>query len=81
MERFIFFGFGLDQKSTMRHVVKYPHYASLISRRRRIVLRTVAAAVVFIDHAPPATTFLQALQPQIPTALRLTVSLPQNEHV
>ena len=44
-------------------------------------LRTVAAAVVFIDQAPPATTFLHALQSQIPTALRFTVSLPQNEHV
>jgi len=64
-------------------------YASLISRRRRIVLgldrgtylRTVAAAVVFIDQAPPATTFLHALQFQIPTAWRFTVSLPQKEHV
>lgn len=44
-------------------------------------LRTVAAAVVFIDQAPPATTFLQALQFQIPTAVRFTVSLPQKEQV
>ena len=44
-------------------------------------LRTVAAAVVFIDQAPPATTFLHALQFQIPTAWRFTVSLPQKEHV
>lgn len=56
-------------------------YASLSSRRRRMVLRTVAAAVVLSDHAPPATDLLQALQCQMPTALRFTVSLPQNEQV
>lgn len=52
-----------------------------IHHERRTYLRTVAAAVVFIDQAPPATTFLQALQSQIPTAVRFTVSLPQNEQV
>ena len=56
-------------------------YASLISRRRRMVLRTVAAAVVLMLHAPPATFLLQALHSQTPTTLRLTVSLPQKEQV
>lgn len=37
-------------------------------------LRTVAAAVVETVHAPPAMTFLQDEQFQIPTADRLTVS-------
>ena len=44
-------------------------------------LRTVAAAVVETVHAPPATVFLQALHSQIPTAVRLTESLPQKVHV
>lgn len=37
-------------------------------------LRTVAAAVVETVQAPPAVVFLQALQCQIPTAVRLTES-------
>lgn len=37
-------------------------------------LRTVAAAVVETVHAPPAVVFLQALQCQMPTAVRLTES-------
>lgn len=37
-------------------------------------LRTVAAAVVEIVHAPPAMTFLHARQFQIPTADRFTES-------
>lgn len=37
-------------------------------------LRTVAAAVVETVQAPPAMTFLHALQPQMPTADRFTVS-------
>lgn len=43
-------------------------YASVISRNRRTVLRTVAAAVVVTVHAPPAITFLHELQRQMPTA-------------
>jgi len=56
-------------------------YASVRSRRRRIVLRTVAAAVVDTVHAPPAMTFLHAEQFQMPTARRFTLSLPQNVQV
>jgi len=56
-------------------------YASVISRNRRIVLRTVAAAVVDTVHAPPAMTFLHELQFQIPTAERFTVSFPQKVQV
>ena len=37
-------------------------------------LRTVAAAVVDTVHAPPAMTFLQDEQPQIPTADLFTES-------
>lgn len=48
---------------------------------KKTYLRTVAAAVVLSDQAPPATTLLQELQFQIPTAVRFTVSLPQNEQV
>jgi hypothetical protein len=44
-------------------------------------LRTVAAAVVERVHAPPAMTFLQERHSQMPTALRLTLSLPQKAHV
>ena len=44
-------------------------------------LRTVAAAVVETVQAPPAVVFLQALQCQIPTAVRLTESFPQKVHV
>lgn len=55
--------------------------ASVNSRSRRIVLRTVAAAVVVTVHAPPAMVFLQALQFQIPTADLFTESFPQKVHV
>ena len=44
-------------------------------------LRTVAAAVVETVQAPPAVVFLHALQCQIPTAVRLTESLPQKVHL
>lgn len=44
-------------------------------------LRTVAAAVVDRVHAPPAMTFLHERHSQMPTALRLTLSFPQNVHV
>src|SRR5271169_4792374 len=37
-------------------------------------LRTVAAAVVVTDHAPPAIVFLHARQCQMPTAVLLTES-------
>lgn len=36
--------------------------------RQETYLRTVAAAVVETVHAPPATTFLHDLHPQMPTA-------------
>lgn len=42
-------------------------------------LRTVAAAVVETVHAPPAVVFLQALQCQMPTAVRLTESCEAHE--
>jgi hypothetical protein len=42
--------------------------------RRDAYLRTVAAAVVDTVHAPPAMTFLHALQFQIPTAVLFTES-------
>jgi hypothetical protein len=41
----------------------------------------VALAAVVTIQAPPATVFLHDLQDQIPTALRLTASLPQKAHV
>jgi len=53
-------------------------YTSFISRRRRIVDRTVAAVAVDIVYAPPANTFLQPLQFHTPTTDRLTAFLPQN---
>lgn len=56
-------------------------YASVISLSRRTVLRTVAAAVVVTVQAPPAMTFLHELQFQMPTAVRLTESFPQNVQV
>ena len=43
--------------------------------------RTVAAAEVLSVQAPPAMTFLQARHSQMPTALRLTESLPQKVQV
>jgi hypothetical protein len=43
-------------------------------RKKVTHLRTVAAAVVDTVQAPPAMTFLQAPQFQIPTAERLTLS-------
>jgi hypothetical protein len=46
-----------------------------------MVPRTVAAAVVDTVQAPPAITFLHPRHSQIPVALRLTASLPQNVHV
>lgn len=49
--------------------------------RRRIVDRTVAAAVVATVQAPPARVFLQARHFQIPTAERFTESLPQKVQV
>ena len=51
------------------------------SRKRRIVERTCAACAVFIEYAPPASTFLHALHFQIPTAVRFTESFPQKRHV
>lgn len=56
-------------------------YASVSSRNRRTVLRTVAAAVVETVHAPPAITFLHDPQFQMPTAVLFTESLPQNVQV
>lgn len=50
-------------------------------REGRAHLRTVAAAVVETVQAPPAVVFLHALQCQIPTAVRLTESLPQKVHL
>lgn len=50
-------------------------------RARNAHLRTVAAAVVETVQAPPAVVFLHALQCQIPTAVRLTESLPQKVHL
>jgi len=46
-----------------------------------MVLRTVTAAVVLTDQAPPAIVLLQLLHSQIPTAVRLIASLPQNGQV
>jgi len=63
-----------------RHVPR-SFYASVISRNRRTVLRTVAAAVVETVHAPPAITFLHEWQFQMPTAVRFTESLPQKVQV
>jgi len=60
------------------------HRLKLVAQARKMRhahLRTVAAAVVETVHAPPAMTFLQALHFQIPTAVRLTESLPQNVQV
>ena len=51
------------------------------SRKRRIVERTCAACAVFIEYAPPASTFLHALHFQIPTAVRFTESFPQKRQV
>lgn len=42
------------------------------------MLRTVAAAVVDTVQAPPAVVFLQALQYQIPTAVRFTESCSES---
>ena len=42
--------------------------------------RTVIDAAVFLENAPPAMTRLHAEHPQIPTALRFTVNLPQKSH-
>lgn len=42
-------------------------------------LRTVAAAVVETVQAPPAVVFLQALQCQMPTAVRLTASCERSQ--
>ena len=56
-------------------------YKSVPSRKRRIVERTCAACAVFIEYAPPASTFLHALHFQIPTAVRFTESFPQKRHV
>jgi hypothetical protein len=60
-----------------------PIYNSTASRRRRIVLRTEAAACVLTDQAPPAMTFMHVLfeQRQMPTAVRFTEFLKQNGHV
>jgi len=52
--------------------VTHKAYASVNSRSRRTVLRTVAAAVVETVQAPPAMTFLHDLHFQMPTASRLT---------
>lgn len=60
---------------------EFYNQASRNSARRRTVLRTVAAAVVDTVQAPPAITLRQDLQSQIPTADRLTVSLPQKVQV
>jgi hypothetical protein len=68
--------FHLTYKSR-KHLVKYLYYASLSSRRRRTVERTVAPAVVPTVQAPPANTLLHALHFQIPTAVRLTASYNQ----
>jgi len=57
-----------------------PH-CSTVSRRRRIVVRTVAAAVVFRTQAPPAIRFRQRLHSHMPTAFRFTASFAQNGHV
>jgi len=57
------------------------NHVSASSLRRRIALLTVTAAVVDGAHAPPATTFLQGLQFQIPTQDRFIVSFPQKLQV
>ena len=42
---------------------------------------TCAACAVARMYAPPATVFLQLAQCQMPTTVRLTLSLPQKTHV
>ena len=69
-------GAGDYRRSSLRH-----DYKSVPSRKRRIVERTCAACAVFIEYAPPASTFLHALHFQIPTAVRFTESFPQKRHV
>ena len=56
-------------------------YRSVPSRRRRMVDRTCAACAVFSVYAPPAMTFLQPPQFQMPVAVRFTESFPQKTHV
>ena len=53
-------------------------YFCVASRRRRIELRRVSDAAVFFTYAPPAITLLQLSHFQMPTATRLTLTLPQN---
>lgn len=66
---------------TEQNIAQSTLYASVSSRNRRTVLRTVAAAVVETVQAPPAITFLHEEQFQIPTAVLLTESLPQKVQV
>lgn len=51
---------------------------SVCSLNLLIVLLTVTALAVFNVYAPPAFTFPQSLQPQIPTAFLFTAYFPQN---
>jgi hypothetical protein len=56
----------------------YQEATLMMAKKCLTHLRTVAAAVVDTVHAPPAIVFLHALQFQMPTAERFTLSYAES---